>query len=281
MEHTTLHLLYSRFWHKFLYDLKVVPTTEPYMKRTSHGMILASGGVKMSKSIGNTIDPKDIVDSYGADTLRIYEMFIGPFDQAVSWNTDSIIGSRRFLDKIWRLGERIGSSRPCLGPIGGKASSRQLESASLQTLLHKTIKKIGEDIESMSFNTAISSMMVLVNEMEKSESINEKDFKLFLQILAPFAPHITEEIWANLGEKKSIHKSPWPKWDKKKIIDDTAKIAVQVNGKVRSEIIVGNNTTEEKVKDIALKDKNIISWIEGKIIKRVIYVRGRIVNIVV
>ena len=271
MEHTTLHLLYSRFWHKFLYDLKVVPTTEPYMKRTSHGMILASGGVKMSKSIGNTIDPKDIVDSYGADTLRIYEMFIGPFDQAVSWNTDSIIGSRRFLDKIWRIGERVGSD----------TTENLYLSASLQTLLHKTIKKIGEDIESMSFNTAISSMMVLVNEMEKSESINEKDFKLFLQILAPFAPHITEEIWANLGEKKSIHKSPWPKWDKKKIIDDTAKIAVQVNGKVRSEIIVGNNTTEEKVKDIALKDKNIISWIEGKIIKRVIYVRGRIVNIVV
>jgi len=271
MEHTTLHLLYSRFWHKFLYDLKVVPTTEPYMKRTSHGMILASGGVKMSKSIGNTIDPKDIVNSYGADTLRIYEMFIGPFDQAVSWNTDSIIGSRRFLDKIWRIGERVGSD----------TTENLYLSASLQTLLHKTIKKIGEDIESMSFNTAISSMMVLVNEMEKSESINEKDFKLFLQILAPFAPHITEEIWANLGEKKSIHKSPWPKWDKKKIIDDTAKIAVQVNGKVRSEIIVGNNTTEEKVKDIALKDKNIISWIEGKIIKRVIYVRGRIVNIVV
>ncbi|HAX64907.1 TPA: leucine--tRNA ligase, partial [Candidatus Nomurabacteria bacterium] len=220
---------------------------------------------------GNTIDPKDIVNSYGADTLRIYEMFIGPFDQAVSWNTDSIIGSRRFLDKIWRIGERVGSD----------TTENLYLSASLQTLLHKTIKKIGEDIESMSFNTAISSMMVLVNEMEKSESINEKDFKLFLQILAPFAPHITEEIWANLGEKKSIHKSPWPKWDKKKIIDDTAKIAVQVNGKVRSEIIVGNNTTEEKVKDIALKDKNIISWIEGKIIKRVIYVRGRIVNIVV
>ncbi|HAQ02718.1 TPA: leucine--tRNA ligase [Candidatus Nomurabacteria bacterium] len=281
MEHTTLHLLYSRFWHKFLYDLKVVPTTEPYMKRTSHGMILASGGVKMSKSIGNTIDPKDIVDSYGADTLRIYEMFIGPFDQAVSWNTDSIIGSRRFLDKIWRLGERIGSSRPCLGPIGGKASSRQLESASLQTLLHKTIKKIGEDIESMSFNTAISSMMILVNEMEKEEFVNEKDFKMFLQILAPFAPHITEEIWSTLGEKKSIHKSSWPKWDKKKIVDDTVKIAVQVNGKVRSEIMVSSDADEEAVKNLAIQDKNIIPWIEGKPIRRVIYVKGRIVNIVV
>ncbi|KKP91231.1 MAG: Leucyl-tRNA ligase LeuS, partial [Candidatus Nomurabacteria bacterium GW2011_GWE2_36_115] len=255
--------------------------TEPYMKRTSHGMILASGGVKMSKSIGNTIDPKDIVDSYGADTLRIYEMFIGPFDQAVSWNTDSIIGSRRFLDKIWRLGERIGSSRPCLGPIGGKASSRQLESASLQTLLHKTIKKIGEDIESMSFNTAISSMMILVNEMEKEEFVNEKDFKMFLQILAPFAPHITEEIWSTLGEKKSIHKSSWPKWDKKKIVDDTVKIAVQVNGKVRSEIMVSSDADEEAVKNLAIQDKNIIPWIEGKPIRRVIYVKGRIVNIVV
>lgn len=286
MEHTTLHLLYSRFWHKFLYDLKVVPTSEPYMKRTSHGMILAEGGVKMSKSIGNTIDPKDIVTTYGADTLRIYEMFIGPFDQAVSWNTDSIIGSRRFLDKVWRIGERIITSQTKTNsrrfiPEGPYTTENLSLSASFQTLLHKTIKKIGEDIESMSFNTAISSMMVLVNEIEKAESINEKDFKMFLQILAPFAPHITEEIWASLGEKKSIHKSTWPKWDKKKIIDETVKIAVQVNGKVRSEIKVETEASEEFVKNTALKDKNIIPWIEGKEIKRVIYVKGRIVNIVV
>jgi leucyl-tRNA synthetase len=266
MEHTTLHLLYSRFWHKFLYDLKLVPTSEPYMKRTSHGMILAEGGVKMSKSIGNTIDPKDIVNIYGADTLRIYEMFIGPFDQSVAWNTDSIIGSRRFLDKIWRLSVRINT----------KSSSKELEST-----LHKTIKKISEDIESMSFNTAISTMMILVNEMEKSESISIKDFKIFLQILAPFAPHITEELWSNFGEKKSIHKSLWPKWDKKKIVDDTIKIAIQVNGKVRTEILIPKDIEENDIKALVLKDKIVMEWVGESLIKRFIYVKGRIINIVV
>jgi len=266
MEHTTLHLLYSRFWHKFLYDLKVVPTSEPYMKRTSHGMILAEGGVKMSKSIGNTIDPKETVELYGADTLRIYEMFIGPFDQSVAWSTESIIGSRRFLDKVWRLSSKVNKNN----------SSKEL-----QNILHKTIKKITEDIEGMSFNTAISSMMILVNEMEKSVGVNEKDFKMFLQILAPFAPHITEEIWSKLGEKKSIHKSPWPKWDKKKIVDDTITIGVQINGKVRTEITISKDIEEDDVKSLVLKDKKVLEWIDGKEVKRIIYVKGRIVNIVV
>ena len=269
MEHTTLHLLYSRFWHKFLYDLKLVPTSEPYMKRTSHGMILAEGGVKMSKSIGNTIDPKDIVNSYGADTLRVYEMFMGPFDQAVSWSTESIIGSRRFLDKIWRLSEKIISKKTTKSDV------------SLEVSFNKTIKKIEEDIESMSFNTAISSMMILVNEMEKATEVGEKDFKTFLQILAPFAPHITEEIWCGLGEKKSIHKSSWPKWDKKKIVDETVTIGVQVNGKVRAEILIDKEMLEEKVKELALNDQKVIFWLENKLVKRVIYVKGRIVNIVV
>ncbi len=270
MEHVTLHLLYSRFWHKFLYDLKLVPTSEPYIKRTAHGMILAEGGVKMSKSIGNTIDPKDIVATYGADTLRIYEMFIGPFDQTVSWSTDSIIGSRRFIEKVWRQSFKVSLQKD------NKKSSPQLI-----TVLHKTIKKITEDIESMSYNTAISSMMVLVNEMEKAENIEKKDFKMFLQILAPFAPHITEEIWANLGEKKSIHKSNWPKWDKKKIVDEMVKIIIQVNGKIRGEMMLENNTDEEKAKKEALKNKNVLIWLEGKEIKRVIYVKNRIINIVV
>lgn len=275
MEHTTLHLLYSRFWHKFLYDLKLVPVSEPYMKRTSHGMVLAEGGVKMSKSIGNTIDPKDIVNIYGADTLRIYEMFIGPFDQTVSWSTESIIGSRRFLDKVWRLGQKVASS----------GTFKHTDSTSFTTLLHKTIKKITEDIESMSFNTAISSMMVLVNEMESAFAqgygVTKKDFKMFLQILAPFAPHLTEEIWSNFGEKKSIHKSSWPKWDKKKIVDETIKLAVQVNGKVRAEITFPKDMKEEEIKKIALKDKNIINWIENKEIKRFIYIPNRVINIVV
>ena len=280
MEHTTLHLLYSRFWHKFLFDLKLVPTSEPYMKRTSHGMILAEGGDKMSKSKGNVINPDDIVKTYGADTLRVYEMFIGPFDQAVTWSTESIIGSRRFLDKVFRLSLKINKNN----------STKEV-----QNILHKTIKKVTEDIESMSFNTAISSLMVLVNEMEKVENLSKKDFKMFLQILAPFAPHLAEELWQMfsapqglaLGSKKarpfpaeSIHKSPWPKWDKEKIIDEMIKIAVQVNGRVRAEIIVKNEEDEEVVKKLALKDKGIIPWIENKEIRRIIYVKGRIVNIV-
>jgi len=279
MEHTTLHLLYSRFWHKFLYDLKLVPTTEPYMKRTSHGMILAEGGEKMSKSRGNVINPDDIIKSYGADTLRLYEMFMGPFDQAVVWSTESIIGPRRFLEKVWRVGIKIVNN-----------PSQPSQGEGITNLLHKTIKKVSEDIENMNFNTAISSMMVLVNEMEKTENISVKDFKMFLQILAPFAPHMTEELWQMLNHPSqpsqgegvnSIHLSPWPKYDKKKIIDDKIKMAIQVNGKVRSEIEIGKDLEEEEVKKIALSDINVKPWIEGKEIKKFIYVKGRIVNIVI
>lgn len=282
-EHATGHLLYSRFWNNFLYDLGYVPSIEPFKKLVNQGMILATDGRKMSKRWGNVINPDEIVNNYGADTLRVYEMFMGPFEQSLPWSTESIIGSRRFLDRVYRLQMKI---------INGK-SSVELEKA-----LHKTIKKVGEDIESMSFNTAISSMMVFVNEMEKAESISEKDFKMFLQILAPFAPHIAEEIWQQLIIKNEeliitnqkaktkkqytgIHLSTWPKWDKKKIVDETIKIAVQVNGKVRTEIIIENDLKEEDVKDRALKDKNLIPWIEGKEVKRIIYVKGRIVNIVV
>lgn len=284
MEHTTLHLLYSRFWHKFLYDLKLVPTSEPYMKRTSHGMILADGGEKMSKSRGTVVNPDQIIKLYGADTLRLYEMFIGPFDQAVSWNTESIIGPRRFLEKVWRIGEKILTTQIKTNyrhfTLKGSDTTDNLSlSASFQTLLHKTIKKITEDIESMSFNTAVSSMMVLVNEMEKQD-VAKKDFEMFLQVLSPFAPHITEELWSMFGNKKSIHISFWPKWDKKKILEERVKIAIQVNGKVRSEIIIEKEMTEEDIRSIVLLDKDIIPWISGKDIKKIIYVPGRIVNIV-
>jgi leucyl-tRNA synthetase len=284
MEHTTLHLLYSRFWHKFLYDLKLVPTSEPYMKRTSHGMILADGGEKMSKSRGTVVNPDQIIKLYGADTLRLYEMFIGPFDQAVSWNTESIIGPRRFLEKVWRIGEKILTTQIKTNyrrfTLNGSNTTDNLSlSASFQTLLHKTIKKITEDIESISFNTAVSSMMVLVNEMEKQD-VAKKDFEMFLQVLSPFAPHITEELWSMFGNKKSIHISSWPKWDKKKILEEKVKIAIQVNGKVRSEIIIEKEMKEEDIRSIVLLDKDIIPWISGKDIKKIIYVPGRIVNIV-
>jgi leucyl-tRNA synthetase len=267
MEHTTLHLLYSRFWHKFLYDLKLVPTSEPYMKRTSHGMINAEGGVKMSKSLGNTVNPDEIVKNYGADTLRLYEMFMGPFDQAVAWSTASIIGPRRFVERLWRAKEKINPK--------GKSSSE------LETLLHKTIKKVGEDIETMGFNTAVSSFMILLNEIEKAESVSVKDFKMFLQILAPFVPHVADELWRELGEKKSIHISTWPKYDSKKLVDETIKIVVSVNGKVRAELRVSADMSEEEVRAEALRDKAIVPWIENKEIKKVIYVPGRLVNIVV
>jgi len=295
MEHTTLHLLYSRFWHKVLYDLKLVPTVEPYKKRTSHGMILGEGGVKMSKSLGNVVNPDDIVKTYGADTLRVYEMFIGPFEDSAVWNTESIIGSRRFIEKVWRIGEKVNSEAKSFSAgslsvpagaaltLGSSACERPCREnfASLEKLLHKTIKKVGEDIEEMHFNTAISAMMILAGEMEKVDKVDREDFKKFLQILAPFAPHVAEEIWRNLGEKKDIHTFAWPKYDPKLIKDAEIKIAVQVNGKVRAEILIQTDETEEKIKEQALKNEGVTKFTEGKEIRKVIYVKNRLVNIVV
>ena len=288
MEHTTLHLLYSRFWHKVLYDLKLVPTVEPYQKRTSHGMILGAGGVKMSKSLGNVVNPDDIVKTYGADTLRVYEMFMGPFEDSAVWNTESIIGSRRFIEKVWRIGEKVNSlRRPALKnskradlPTNSDLTGKDFSILILKKLLHKTIKKVGEDIEDMHFNTAISAMMILAGEIEKEQPLSKEDFKKFLQILTPFAPHIAEEIWRNLGEKKSIHFSTWPKYDKNLIKDDEIKIAVQVNGKVRAEMLIQADMAEEKIKEQALKNEAVSKFTEGKEIKKVIYVKNRLVNIV-
>jgi leucyl-tRNA synthetase len=295
MEHTTLHLLYSRFWHKFLYDLKLVPTVEPYKKRTSHGMILGEGGVKMSKSLGNVVNPDEIVKIYGADTLRIYEMFLGPFEDTAVWNTESIIGSRRFIEKVWRIGEKLATqSKNLRGPRKGVNQTIANSSpASLIKLLHKTIKKVSEDIETMHFNTAISAMMILATEMEASFSqgqtlnpqkglaLSVDDFKKFLQILAPFAPHTVEELWNLLGEKKSINFSKWPVWDEKLIKDDEIKIAVQVNGKVRAEIMIQVDETEEKIKEKVLQNQQVLKFTISKEIKKVIYVKNRLINIVV
>jgi len=265
-EHATGHLLYSRFWNNFLYDMGYVPNKEPFKKLINQGMILATDGRKMSKRWNNVINPDDIVSNYGADTLRVYEMFMGPFEQSLPWSTESIIGSRRFIDRAYRLQDKITENE---------------SSEDVIKVLHKTIKKVTEDIESFSFNTAISAMMIFMNEMDKAKGISKNDFKMFLQILAPFASHITEEIWHNLGEKESIHLSSWPKWDEKKIIDDEVKIAIQVNGKVRAEIMVSKDMTEENIKEIAFKNKSIITWIENKEIKKVIYIINRVMNIVV
>lgn len=269
-EHATGHLLYSRFWSNFLFDMGHIPFKEPFNKLKNQGMILATDGRKMSKRWNNVINPDDIVKNYGADTLRVYEMFMGPFEQSLPWSTESIIGSRRFVERIYRIQEKITDNK---------------SSIELEKNLHKTIKKVSEDIENFAFNTAISSMMILINEIESASalgySLTKKDFKMFLQIICPFAPHITEELWFRLGEKKSITKSEWPKWDTKKIVDDMIKIAVQVNGKVRTEIIVKVDLSEEKIKEKALKDLNIVTWTKDKEIKRIIYVPGRVINIVV
>ncbi len=261
-EHATRHLIYARFWHKFLYDIKSVSNKEPFRKLQSVGLIMGPDGRKMSKRFGNIINPDDIVKRYGADTLRVYEMFIGPFDQSAAWSEEAIIGPRRFLEKIWR--------------IGGKLSKNS--SPSIEKILHKTIKKVGEDIASMSFNTAISSLMVCVNEMDRGE-VGKEDYKMLLKILAPFAPYMTEELWNSLGGKKSIHVSEWPKWNPKLVEDTEIKIAVQVNGKVRAEIIVSVNDTDKEVEMKALQDENVSKYVNGAVPKKVIYVKGRLINI--
>lgn len=274
MEHTTLHLLYSRFWHKFLYDLKLVPGKEPYMKRTSHGLILGEGGVKMSKSLGNVVNPNEIVKTFGADTLRLYTMFMGPFEEHVAWSEDAIIGPRRFLEKVWRIAKKVLEKKNFSG-----------QNSSVLKLLNKTIKKVSLDIEEMRFNTAISALMILSTEMESAVArgygVTREDYKKFLQILSPFAPHITEELWSMLGEKKSINLSPWPSWDESLMKDEQMKIVVQVNGKVRAEIMINADETEEEVKKKTLTNAVILKHTEGKEVKKIIYVKGRLVNVVI
>jgi leucyl-tRNA synthetase len=269
MEHTTLHLLYSRFWHKFLYDMKLVPTSEPYMKRTSHGFILAEGGEKMSKSRGNVVNPDEMVSMYGADTLRMYEMFIGPFDQTAVWSTESIVGCRRFIEKVWKISDKISKTK------------HTQTNPQILRVLNKTIKQVGEDIEKMGFNTAVSAMMMCANEMEKAEVISKKDFLKLVKVFSVFAPHISEEIWKDLGEKKSIHIATWPEYDSKLLISDTTVIGIQVNGKVRAEIEVSNTESEEDVKSKVVKLDKLAPWLQGKNIKRVIYIKGKIISIVV
>jgi len=264
MEHTVLHLLYSRFWNKFLYDLKLVPTAEPYKKRTSHGIILAEGGEKMSKSKGNVINPDSIVERFGADTLRLYEMFMGPFEQAIEWSESSLVGPRRFLEKVWRL------------------KGRTLDTDSQgSTLMHQTIKKVSEDIEVMKFNTAISSLMIWLNTMEKTvEGFSRKEFEILLILLAPFAPHMTEELWSLLGHKDSIHTETWPIFDPKKIETDEMTMAVQINGKVRASLVVGREQNEEEIRAKALAIPEVEKWLVGKEPKKVIVVPGKIISIV-
>jgi len=268
MEHTTLHLLYSRFWHKFLYDIGVVSTSEPYQKRTSHGLLLAEGGEKMSKSKGNVINPDEVVKNVGADTLRVYEMFMGPFDQAIAWNTDNMIGSRRFLEKVCALAEKVEINA---------------SDDSLEYVMHTTIQKVGEDIEKMKFNTAISVLMIFTNLASQPENtISGSTYKILLRLLAPFAPHVTEELWSTvLGESTSVHEEPWPQHEEKYTVSERYTIAVQVNGKLRDTHLVSVGLSEEDIKKQVLMLPKISKWILGKEIKRIIYVPEKLLNIVV
>jgi leucyl-tRNA synthetase len=271
MEHTVLHLLYSRFWNQFLFDLGLVPTLEPYKKRTSHGMILAADGEKMSKSRGNVINPDEMVERFGTDAFRTYIMFMGPFDQAVAWDTNGLVGVRRFLDKVWGLQEKIKRSE----------DQKIIVKTKLETLLHQTIKKVSEDIEAMRFNTAVAQLMILVNEMSKEEQISPISYLLLLQLLSPFAPHMAEELWAELGNKDSICLSEWPEYDRELIVDDEITVVCQVNGKVRDEFKVPVGITEEEIKKLVLESEKVQKWLEGKEPKKIIYVKSKLVSVVV
>lgn len=267
MEHTTLHLLYSRFWHKFLYDIGVVPTKEPYQKRTSHGMILGGNGEKMSKSKGNVINPDDIVKEFGADTFRVYEMFMGPFDQTAPWSMESIRGCGKFLDRVWNMQDIL---------VDGEEYSAEHEK-----MMHKLIKKVSSDIEEMKFNTAIAEFMKVTNEFYKDKKVNKAEYKTFLQLLNPFAPHMTEELFNILGETKTINETPWPVYDDAKTIDDEIEIPVQVNGKVKAVIKVAKEAEQDVVKDVAHNNETVQASLEGKTVVKEIYVKGKIYNIVV
>ena len=263
MEHTTLHLLYSRFWHKFLYDNQVVPCPEPYQKRTSHGMILGSNGEKMSKSRGNVVNPDDIINEFGADTLRTYEMFIGAFDLAASWSQEGVKGCRRFLERVWKLQDML---------VDGDEYSPEMV-----TKVHQTIKKVSSDYESLKYNTAIAAMMALVNDLFKAEKVTRGEFKTLLQLLNPVAPHITEELWETCGFEKRLYQNTWPEYDEAKTVENTVEIAVQINGKTRTTINIAKDCDKDTA--IAAGKEALGNKLAGTIIKE-IYVPGRIINIV-
>ena len=266
MEHTTLHLLYSRFWHLFLYDIGVVPTPEPYAKRTSHGMILGENGEKMSKSRGNVINPDDIIAEIGADAFRMYEMFMGAFDQAIPWSTNGAKGCRRFLDRVWRLQEMIAP---------GEGYSHQIA-----PLMHETIKKVTEDYERMKFNTAIAAMMTLVNEMYQAGSLRREELKTLLLLLNPVSPHITEEIWESQGFGQPVFRQAWPVWDEAAMAKSQVEIAVQVLGKLRSRIMIPAGMTQEEAEAELPLMPEIVRLLEGKTISKIIFVPGRLVNFI-
>lgn len=267
MEHVTRHLIYSRFWYKFLYDLGVVPYEEPYQKRTAQGLILGPDGVKMSKSRGNVIDPNEVVDVYGADVLRTYVLFMGDYEQAAPWSESSVKGCKRFIDRVFNLQEIL---------TDGDEYSKELMSA-----MHKTVKKVSEDIEQMKYNTAIAALMTLLNKIYEIGKINRAELKTLIILVNPFAPHVTEEMWANCGYGEMLAKdAKWPSFDEAKCIDSTVEIVVQINGKIRARLSVPADIESDKAIALAKKDEGIAAALEGKNIIKEIYVKGKLVNIV-
>ena len=267
MEHTTLHLLYSRFWHKFLYDIGVVPTKEPYAKRTSHGMILGSDGTKMSKSRGNVINPDEVVANFGADTLRTYEMFIGDFEKTAPWSENSLRGCKRFLDRVFNLYEIVNDA-------GGYSKD-------LEVTMHQTIRKVTQDIDGLKFNTAIAALMSLLNAFTDKGSVTKDEFRTFLILLNPIAPHITEELWEMKGFDGMISATPWPKYDEAKMVEAVIEIPVQINGKLRAKVNVSKDADNEAVMAAVKEDETVKGYLNGKTIVKEIYVPGKICNIVV
>ena len=265
-EHATRHLIYARFWHKFLFDIGAVSYEEPFKRLQHVGLILAEDGRKMSKRWGNVINPDEIVEKYGADAMRVYEMFMGPFSQAVAWSTNGLVGTRKFLEKVIRISNKVKDG----------ASNKKINN-----LLHKTIKKVGEDIEGFKLNTAVSAMMILVNEMEKEKEIDKNIYENLLIILSPFAPHLSEELWQNLSHQKSIFKEKWPEYDSTLARDEKVELVLQVNGKLRDAIEVDVDINEEDAKEMALQNEKIKKWIDGKEIIKVVCVKGKLINIVV
>ena len=266
MEQVTRHLIYSRFWHRFLYDIGAVPFKEPYLKRTAQGLILGPDGVKMSKSRGNVIDPNEVVDVYGADVLRTYVLFMGDYEQAAPWSESSVKGCKRFVDRLWKLQDMV--------------TDGEEYSAALMSSMHKTIKKVSEDIEAMKFNTAIAAVMTLLNTIYDNGTINRAELRDLLLIVNPFAPHVTEEIWQNMAFGDMLNEASWPSFDEAKTVDNTVEIVLQVMGKVRSRMTIAVDMPKDEVLAAAKADPKIAELIDGKTVKKEIYVPGKLVNIV-
>jgi len=266
-------LLYARFWHKFLYDIGVVKTKEPFQKLFNQGMILGENNEKMSKSKGNVVNPDDIVKSHGADSLRLYEMFMGPLDSSKPWSTNGLDGARRFLDRIWRLFVNED------GTLSAKVTDSSSEN--MEKAYHQTVKKVTEDYEAMHYNTAISQMMVFINEGYKAEKISKEFVEGFVILISPIVPHLAEELWSILGHEESISYVAWPTYDESKLVDNEVEIPVQIKGKVRAKLVVAKDASKEELEKMALESEQVQQWIDGQEVKKIIAIPGKLVNIVI